>query len=980
MDVGIEINQYKVVEHIGRGGMADVWSAQDQRLNRMVAIKTIAHGLSADADPVQMFKQEAQTIAQMEHPHILPIYDFGEYEGQLYIAMRYVAGGSLEGLLRRGALSISEALRLGQAIAQALDYAHSRKIVHLDLKPPNILLDSHTLPYLADFGLATVLDAAGKALNPGSGTLLYMAPEQLTSDVIDYRADTYSFALMMFHMLTGELPFEASMPLALRQMQFNENLPELTSINPSLPAPFTDVLRRATAVDPTDRYDTLSEMIDEMREVLVDSTGFSFSSSGSADVSPYPIPAHADADLLEAVDMYSRAHYHWDQGNGRFLLGVTNFMFMSTFYREADQHGLELDRFGRQMLLRGALEYHHDMAYWWDQLDDENRRWVCLHALRSGNSPARVRALYRLETLPDAPNDKMLIPKLVAQALQTETDPTAKRAALKVLGTRAHLIKPQLAYDIKTEYRGRLLTTMTRMGIQTSVPDIWLEVVYNPEIDTLIAEEALNTAMPEVAEYAARVIGQMRSKVAVRHVVEHPKQEGVFRALAFIRDEAPSLPDFVTWRGRGYAWFMNSTRRMFEQSTTLFLRYLFAVLLGSIAMGHHVYMVYSEYAIFDQQRIVNAVGIGLVFGVVFGLVVIVADELMARLTGFWKWWARLAWIFTFGTFLAMFLYWIYPWMLLNLNLLSNTLLVGALGMTGSIAIVNWLRLRSYVAIPLTAFLVYFPIYATYVMGWMQPEERFEMWNRVPWPFVDVDGFSLSLILGDNIYRPLMLILALTGLTIGISLGRWMRLNRAVIAVIALVGALTLPYFAYLVEWIPVSPIKEVWPLTQLGAITIGDYHPFGIFLFKNSDALLPYGKAGQWIFTVAGLFSVLLAIGIHAGRLLEDMMRVVRSLYRKPQPKPQVIPSPHITGVAEQQPSTVDILQTELDINQGRDDEDDLPTAPKRVNIGTGIKIQQPDALDTELDVNQGRGESKRVNIGTGIKIQPIDEDEEKDK
>ncbi|RMG73863.1 MAG: serine/threonine protein kinase [Chloroflexi bacterium] len=991
MDVGVQFNQYLIVEHIGRGGMADVWSARDQRLNRMVAIKTIAHGLSADANPVQMFKQEAQTIAQMEHPHILPIYDFGEYEGQLYIVMRYVSGGALEGLLRRGPVPIPDALRLGQAVAQALDYAHSRKIVHLDLKPPNILLDSQSSPYLADFGLATVLDAAGKARNPGSGTLLYMAPEQLTSDVIDYRADHYSFALVMFHMLTGELPFEASAPLALRQMQFNDNLPELHTINDSIPAPFTDILRRATAVDPTNRYETLSEMIDEMREVLVDTAGFYLTTS---DATPYAVPPGADADLLEAIDIYNRSYHHWDHGNGRFLLGVTNFMFMNTFYREAERHNLEIDRIGQQMLLRGALEYDHDLAYWWSQLDDDNRRWVCLHALRSGNAPARVRALYRLETLPDAPNDKMQIPKLVAQALQVETEPAAKLAALKVLGTRAHLVKPQLAYDIKTEYRGRLLTTLTRQGIQTSVPDIWLEVVYSSEIDTLIAQQALDEAQPDVAEFAARVIGQVRSKTAVRHLQKSPVIKAL-RALAYIRDEAPSLPEFVNWRGRVYAWGINTIRRMVEHPTALFMRFIAAVLVGWLAMGHHIYMTYSSFALFEQQRIVNAVGIGLVFGVVFGLVVIVADELMARLVGFWKWWARLLWILTFGVFTAMVAYWVYPWMLLDVSLPANMLLFGALGMMLSIGLVNILRLRSYVAIPLTAVFTYFPIYATYVMGWMQTEEQFEMWNRAPWPFPSIESFSLSLILGDNIYRPFMLLLALMGLTVGMSLGRWMRLNWMVIGGLSLVGALLLPYFAYLVRWVPVSPIKDVWPLTDLANLSIGNYRPFAMFTFNNSDALLYYGAEGSWIFRVAGLFALLLAFGIHSGRLAEDLMYWGRRLYRKPQSKPLVVPTVHVTGSVLPNSSSTDAIadmETELVVKQNTDDaltervkidpseletELDLDqaqhrgniTPSKRVNIGTGIKIK-PDA--DEMPDKKDVTESKRVNIGTGIKIDPI--------
>lgn len=218
MEVGVEFGQYRVIEHIGRGGMADVWSARDKRLNRTVAIKTVARDLSHDMNPVKLFEREAQTIANLEHPHILPIYEFGELEGQLYIVMRYVSGGSLEDVLEEGPIPPDEVMRLARAVALALDYAHENKVVHLDLKPSNILLDSYQLPYLADFGLATVMGPEGRAANPGSGTLLYMAPEQLTAEVLDQRADVYSFSIMLFHMMTGQLPFDAVVPLALKQI------------------------------------------------------------------------------------------------------------------------------------------------------------------------------------------------------------------------------------------------------------------------------------------------------------------------------------------------------------------------------------------------------------------------------------------------------------------------------------------------------------------------------------------------------------------------------------------------------------------------------------------------------------------------------------------------------------------------------------------------------------------------------------------
>jgi serine/threonine protein kinase len=381
VDIGTEINQYQIVEHIGRGGMADVWSARDRELNRMVAIKTIVAGLIGDADPVALFRKEAQTIAGLEHPHILPIYSFGEFKGKLYIAMRYVAGGALSDLLERGPLSVNEALRLGTAIAQALDYAHTNKVVHLDLKPQNILLDSYQSPYLADFGLAAALDREGRVMNPGSGTLLYMAPEQLTAELIDHRADIYSFGILLYHMFTGKLPFDGAVPLAMKQLQYHEDLPDLENF----PMYVSDLLRKATAILPSERPLRLVDLMNELNTVLSDTVDaaaleFSMGLSGFDEHSDMFTVGQAldtdDADLLEAVDIYSRARHVWAGGQGRFLLGVTHFMLMSNYYRNAGKYGLSIDAEGYQMLLRGALEYDRDVDFWWKMLDDDDRRWA----------------------------------------------------------------------------------------------------------------------------------------------------------------------------------------------------------------------------------------------------------------------------------------------------------------------------------------------------------------------------------------------------------------------------------------------------------------------------------------------------------------------------------------------------------------------------------------------------------------------------
>jgi serine/threonine protein kinase len=726
MDIGAIINQqYQVIEHIGRGGMADVWSARDTRLRRMVAIKTIAAGLGTELDPATLFKREAHTIAQMEHPHILPIYDFGEHDNSLYIVMRYMTAGSLEDLLRSGPLSPEEVLRLGEAIGQALDYAHSNHVIHLDLKPPNILLDSSKSPYLADFGLATALDPEGRANNPGSGTLLYMAPEQLIAETLDHRADIYSFCIMLFHMFTGRLPFDGTAPLALQQVQRGEEMPYVEDYVSYLPSDLTTILRVGTANDPLLRPETHMDIMQQVRSILQPSSmniigGDNFSYEGESDTYNLPTEPYegvSDSELLEAVDIYSRARYNWQGGQGRFLLGVTHFMLMSEYYQNAKQHGLSIDQHGYQMLLRGALEYDHEIKYWWGKLNEDDRRWVCLHALRSGNSPARIRALYRLETLPDE-DGTGVIPRLVAQALEIETDEAAKIAALTVLGTRARLMKRRPHMQIMTEYRGRLITTMTRLGIEITASGEWQEVIYSKDVDLLVAEQAFDP-VPRVADFAARTVGKMRSLAAVTHLSSQQEagRSGALRALAFVRDEAPSLPDVVNPEARFYAWITNTVRRLSENPLETILRFAIVFLAGWIGIGSYIY-AYFRVAVGSlvNARWSNTLGMGITFGVLLGLTYILSSEVSRRLKGFWPWWMRLLVAGLLGYIMATITYASYRFLFMQDPVVSiawDEMRFAGAALVFALIAAQLLELKAWQAVVFTIAVSFMPIYATF---------------------------------------------------------------------------------------------------------------------------------------------------------------------------------------------------------------------------------------------------------------------------
>ncbi|MCB9453342.1 MAG: protein kinase [Anaerolineaceae bacterium] len=729
MDIGVEFSHYRVIEHIGRGGMADVWSARDKRLNRTVAIKTIARNLtdSEEVNPVALFEREAHTIAQLEHPHILPIYDFGEYEEQLYIVMRYITGGSLEDQLAAGPMPAQEVLRHARGVAQALDYAHANNVVHLDLKPSNILLDSQHSPYLADFGLAAKLSPEGRAANPGYGTLLYMAPEQLTSSEIDHRADIYSFTILLFHMITGEMPFDATTSLALKQIQFQEDLPELEKLELDLAEALTPVLRRGTALDPNTRPNTVGELVNQVETALnaVGAVGMSMAAAdesfvGAITVDLSNVITELDPEAItrqEALDIFERARRAWAHGQGRFLLGISHFMVMNDAYMNAETLGLELDEDGMQMLLRGALEYDHEVDYWWEKLDNESRRWVALHAVRSESAPARTRALYRLETLPDS--DPPRIAPNVAQALQIEVNEDARRAAIQVLGTRAQLTHADGLSIQAKDLEGKLLTVRTRTGIQLNAPSEWRDIVFTPEIDHLLADIALDQGDPQTAELAARTVGRIRSVSAVRAIANAQQggQAGALRALALVRDEAPSLPPIVSSQGRLYAWLTNTWRRISDDPLHNVWRYVLALIGGAVAMGAQVFITYRSEAIFNADRWGDTISIGLTFGFFMGFMALLVGEIPARLRGFWPSWARLAATSIIGFLWGTLTWAAFTWFFLNYVPDWGVMVFAGVGTAVGFALTAILNLPGWLAFLVTGVATYLPIYTMFNAFW-----------------------------------------------------------------------------------------------------------------------------------------------------------------------------------------------------------------------------------------------------------------------
>ncbi len=263
--IGKAVGGYRIIEQIGMGGMATVYKAYDASMDRYVALKTLPQQYLDDPEFRARFEREAHAIARLEHAHILPVFAYGEQDGVIYLAMRYMQTGTLSDLIKQGPLALNDTARYLSQVASALDYAHSTDIIHRDVKPTNVLVDKQDNAYLTDFGIAKIVGSAANLTATGAlvGTPQYMSPEQFESgeQVSSPASDQYSLAVMIYEMVTGRTPYQAETPWAIIGMhQRQEALPLPRLLRPDLPDAAENALLKALSRDPALRYPTCTAL------------------------------------------------------------------------------------------------------------------------------------------------------------------------------------------------------------------------------------------------------------------------------------------------------------------------------------------------------------------------------------------------------------------------------------------------------------------------------------------------------------------------------------------------------------------------------------------------------------------------------------------------------------------------------------------------------------------------------------------------
>ncbi|HEY9151839.1 MAG TPA: serine/threonine-protein kinase [Anaerolineales bacterium] len=268
-NVGENVGPYRIIEQLGQGGMATVYKAYHAALDRYVAIKALHPAFGEDQSFLARFQREARLVAKLEHPNIVPVYDYSEHEGRPYLVMKFIEGDTLKARLAKGPLSSSEIEKIVETVGSALAYAHKQGILHRDIKPSNVLVANDGQLYLADFGLARIAQSGESTLSSDMimGTPQYISPEQaMGKKDLDEGTDIYSFGVMMYEMVVGQVPFNADTPFSIIHDHIYSPLPLPRSINPKVPESVERVLLKALAKERADRYTDVGSLVSAFKD------------------------------------------------------------------------------------------------------------------------------------------------------------------------------------------------------------------------------------------------------------------------------------------------------------------------------------------------------------------------------------------------------------------------------------------------------------------------------------------------------------------------------------------------------------------------------------------------------------------------------------------------------------------------------------------------------------------------------------------
>ncbi|MGF1507278.1 MAG: protein kinase [Anaerolineae bacterium] len=313
---GQYIGPYRISEQLGQGGMASVYKAYHERLDRYVALKVLHPALKQEENFAARFLREAQMIAKLDHPNIVTVYDYDEYGHDPSLVMRYIDGQTLKGWVKRQTPDVDQITDIVMSVGGALSYAHKHGILHRDIKPSNIMIDRDSRIYLTDFGLARMVTASESTLSRDMmlGTPLYISPEQAMGDRnLDERTDIYSLGEVIYELIVGRVPFNADTPFAIVHDHIFTPLPSPTLVNPEVPPSIEQFLVKALAKKREERHASVDSLLEHFQQAVNEAGRDAIYAASQVAPAPIPMRRQAAPDVGEAEMMYAPEPDYYDE-------------------------------------------------------------------------------------------------------------------------------------------------------------------------------------------------------------------------------------------------------------------------------------------------------------------------------------------------------------------------------------------------------------------------------------------------------------------------------------------------------------------------------------------------------------------------------------------------------------------------------------------------------------------------------------------